>query len=329
MRCKVLLACSLAVAGSIAALGIRLAFAGPSVEPDPITFEDVAGRAGVRFVLHNSATPEKHQIEPMVSGVAVFDYNNDGKPDIYFVNGAQQPRLEKPDPSFYNRLYRNNGDGTFTDITLEAGVRGEGFATGVAAADYDNDGFTDLFSPGSTATSFTAIAATARSKTLPQAAGLAHMRGPAGSRGRFRPAGSITTTTGCLTCSWSTTVSGIPEQEPACTIGKYPHVLPSEILRGLPNQLYHNNGDGTFTDVSAASGIAVAHRAKEWAVSFLDFDQDGRLDVFVTNDTAPNFLFRNEGGGTVSRGRLGGRRGVQRRRPRGQLDGRRRAGHRQ
>src|SRR5581483_7374121 len=97
----------------------------------PIAFEDVATRAGVRFVLQNSATPEKHQIEAMVSGVAVFDFNNDGKPDLYFVNGAAQPELAKSDPSYYNRLYRNNGDGTFTDVTLSAGVRGEGFATGV------------------------------------------------------------------------------------------------------------------------------------------------------------------------------------------------------
>src|SRR5215469_12380426 len=116
--------------------------------PDPIAFEDIAARAGVQFVLRNSATPEKHQIETMVAGVAIFDYNNDGKPDLYFVNGALQPTLEKAGPEFYNRLYRNNGDGTFTDVTLQAGVQGEGFATGVAIGDYDNDGFEDIFIAG-------------------------------------------------------------------------------------------------------------------------------------------------------------------------------------
>jgi hypothetical protein len=84
----------------------------------------------------------------MVSGVAVFDYNNDGWPDLYFVNGASQPSLEKSNPTYYNRLYKNNGNGTFSDMTMAAGVRGEGFAMGVAAADYDNDGSTDLFIAG-------------------------------------------------------------------------------------------------------------------------------------------------------------------------------------
>ena len=112
--------------------GAWISRAAATPEPDPITFEDIAARSGVDFVLRNSATPERHQIETMVSGVAIFDYNGDGKPDIYFVNGARQPQLDKPDPSFYNRLYRNNGDGTFTDVTLAAGVRGDGFATGVA-----------------------------------------------------------------------------------------------------------------------------------------------------------------------------------------------------
>ena len=103
--------------------------------PDPIAFEDVAVKAGIDFVLRNAAAGEKRQIETMVSGVAVFDYNNDGWPDLYFVNGASQPELSKSDPSYFNRLYRNNGNGTFADETDRAGVRGHGFEMGVAAAD--------------------------------------------------------------------------------------------------------------------------------------------------------------------------------------------------
>ena len=138
----------------------------------------------------------------MVSGVAIFDYNNDGKPDLYFVNGARQPQLDKPDPSYYNRLYRNNGDGTFTDVTLAAGVRGDGFATGVAAADYDNDGWEDLFIAGVNRNilyrnrgdgTFEDVTATAR---------LAHAGRQSESPGRFRRGGSTTTTTAGSICSW-------------------------------------------------------------------------------------------------------------------------------
>ena len=103
----------------VVAYGVWLSGAAVPTEADQIMFENMAGRAGIAFALRDSATPEKHQIETMVGGVAVFDYNNDGRPDIYFVNGARQPSLEKSDPSYYNRLYRNNGDGTFTDVTLE------------------------------------------------------------------------------------------------------------------------------------------------------------------------------------------------------------------
>src|SRR5204863_957285 len=112
---------------------------------DPATFEDVAAKAGVNFVVRNSPTPEKHQIETMTSGVAVLDYNNDGYLDIYFVNGATSPQLEKAGAAYSNRLFRNNGNGTFTDVTVQAGVAGAGYGMGVAVADYDNDGFVDLF----------------------------------------------------------------------------------------------------------------------------------------------------------------------------------------
>src|SRR5438105_15676365 len=93
-----------------------------TARPDAITFEEVATGAGIEFILRNGAAGDKHQIETMVSGVAVFDYDNDGWPDIYFVNGASQPTLEKTDPIYYNRLYRNKGNGTFADVTLQAGV---------------------------------------------------------------------------------------------------------------------------------------------------------------------------------------------------------------
>src|SRR6202030_1757746 len=110
-----------------------------------IVFENILKSSGIRYVTDNSATPNKHQIETMLAGVAVFDYNNDGLPDIYFVNGARLPQMDKSDPRYFNRLYRNNGDGTFTDVTQRAGLQGAGYGMGVAAGDYDNDGFEDLY----------------------------------------------------------------------------------------------------------------------------------------------------------------------------------------
>src|SRR5262249_5495518 len=109
---------------------------------------NVADSAGIHFVLENSPTPNKHLIETMPGGVAVFDYNGDGLPDIYFTNGAAIPSLKKNDPKYWNRLYRNDGRMKFTDVTEAAGVAGEGYSMGAAAADYDNDGRIDLFVAG-------------------------------------------------------------------------------------------------------------------------------------------------------------------------------------
>jgi hypothetical protein len=260
-----------------------------------ITFDDVGSRAGVSFVLQDSATPAKHQIETMVGGVAIFDYNNDGKPDIYFVNGARQPDLTKSEPAYYNRLYRNNGDGTFTDVTAVAGVPGEGFASGAAVGDYDNDGWDDLFIAGVNRNILYRNRGDGTFQDVTVTAGL-------GRKENGRKPWSVSAgwfdydNDGRLDlfvvnyCVWD------PEKEHACSIGTARTYCHPKYYEGLPNALYHNNGDGTFTDVSAPSGIA-SHVGKGMAVSFLDFDGDGRRDAFVTNDTTPNFLFRNLGSG--------------------------------
>ena len=279
---------------AFASAGGLLAFLAAAGRPDPITFEDIALRSGVNFVLQNSATPERHQIETMAGGVAVFDYNNDGRPDLYFVNGARQPALDKPDGAYSNRLYRNNSDGTFTDITAAAGVAGGGFATGVAAADYNNDGWEDLFIAGVNRNILYRNRGDGTFEDVTARAGL-------DAYGAAKP-WSVSAgwfdydNDGKLDlfvvnyCVWS------PQREPPCMIGKARTYCHPKYYAGLPNSLYHNNGDGTFADVSAASGIA-QRVGKGMGVSFLDFDLDGRLDVFVTNDTVPNFLFRNEGNG--------------------------------
>src|ERR1035437_2024741 len=114
----------------------------------PIRFDNIIGSSKITFALRNSVSPQRYSIETMTGGVAVFDYNNDGLLDIFFTNGAAIPSLEKSDPKYYNRLFRNNGDGSFTDVTESAGLKGKGYSMGVAAGDYDNDGFVDLYVTG-------------------------------------------------------------------------------------------------------------------------------------------------------------------------------------
>ncbi len=118
------------------------------LSPSPIRFRDVARAAGVRFVMQNHPTPQKNLIETMAGGVAAFDYDGDGRTDIFFTNGASIPELEKDSPKYWNRLFRNLGGMKFQDVTQEAGVAGAGYSMGAAAADYDNDGDTDLFVTG-------------------------------------------------------------------------------------------------------------------------------------------------------------------------------------
>jgi hypothetical protein len=271
---------------------------GDPPRPDPITFEDVTARAGIRFIARNAATPNKHQPETMLAGVAVFDYNNDGRPDIYFVNGARMPQLDKAGPEYFNRLWRNNGDGTFTDVTLEAGVAGEGYGMGVAAGDYDNDGFTDLFLPGLNRNILYRNRGDGTFEDVTRKAGLEGLHPTRGKLWSIAAGWFDYDHDGWLDlfvvnyCVWK------PEKEPFCgdLVAGYRTYCHPQYYEGLPNFLYRNNGDGAFTDVSEPSGIA-RHIGKGMGVAFADYDQDGDLDVFVANDTVPNFLFRNDGGG--------------------------------
>src|SRR5260370_35887991 len=117
----------------------------PAAEESTIRFEDIAQKSGLHFTSDSSPTPNKNQPETMVGGVALFDYDNDGYLDVYFVNGAAIPSLKKESPRYWNRLYHNNHDGTFTDVTEKAGVMGEGYGMGVAIGGFDNDGWPDIF----------------------------------------------------------------------------------------------------------------------------------------------------------------------------------------
>ena len=258
-----------------------------------VTFEDVSAKSGIDFVLRNSPTAQKHQVETMPGGLAAFDYDNDGRVDLYFVNGARQPDLKKIDGSYANRLYRNLGGWRFEDVTEQAGVAGEGFGMGVGAADYDNDGFTDLFITGVNRNILYRNRGDGRFEDVTAKAGLAvHGRQPWSIAAGWFDCDND----GHLDLFVVNYVRWDASEEPFCgdPRGAYRTYCHPEHYRGLPNLLYHNNGDGTFTDVSVTSGIA-AHIGKGMGLAFADYDDDGRLDVFVANDTEPNFLFHNEG----------------------------------
>ena len=261
----------------------------------PIAFEDIAARAGIAFTLSNSATGQKHIVEPMTGGVAVLDYDNDGRLDIYFVNGARLPSLAKDDPVFANRLYRQAGDGRFSDVTREAGVAAEGYGMGVAVADYDNDGFPDIFLPGLHRSTLYHNRGNGTFEDVTVPAGL----GSDDVQRRWSVAAGWFDydNDGRLDLFIVHYLVWTPAADRVCpnpTAG-YRIYCDPQYYQGLPNSLFHNDGNGRFTDVSAATGIA-DHVGKGMSAAFSDYDGDGRPDIFVTNDTVPNFLFHNEGG---------------------------------
>jgi hypothetical protein len=258
-----------------------------------IRFRERAGESGINFVLNNHPTERKHMIETMPGGIAVFDYDGDGRPDIYFTNGAAIPSLEKSDAKYHNRLYRNEGNWKFRDVTDEAGVAGAGYSMGAAVGDYDNDGHPDLFVAG------------VNRNTLYRNLG----------NGKFE---DVTVKVGIKSGEWAVAAGWFdfdrdgkldlwvvhyakwtPAFDRYCGdssrgIRIYCH---PKYFEGLASTLYRNRGDGTFEDVSVKSGIA-AHPGRGMSVGFADYDQDGYPDVFVSNDNVPNFLFHNKGDGT-------------------------------
>ncbi len=263
----------------------------PSITP--IRFRNVAEQARLDFVLRNDASPRKYQVETMTGGVAVIDYDNDGWMDIYFVNGAKLPDMKKSSPQFWNRLYRNNRDGTFSDVTEKAGVAGEGFSMGVAVADFDNDGDQDLFVAGVNHNILFRNDGKGRFDDVTTKAGLSNTRlwSVAAAWLDYDNDGDLDLFVANY-CKWS------PEIDPYCGAmkeGWRTYCFPDK-YEGLPNQLFRNNGDWTFTDVSSPSGVG-KHIGKGMGVAIADYDDDGFVDVFVANDTLPNFLFRNNGRG--------------------------------
>jgi hypothetical protein len=260
-----------------------------------IQFENRQPGSGVTFVLDNGTLPDKPIIDGMPGGVALFDYDGDGYLDIFFTNGAHLPGSVKDDDKYSNHLYHNNHDGTFTDVTDRAGLRGDGYSIGAAAADYDNDGHVDLYVTGYNRNFLYHNNGDGTFTDVTEKAGVSGVSASGKKLWGLAAAWVDYDNDGKLDLfvvnylDWSfanSRVCGPPGERLSCSPTFY---------TGQPNILYHNNGDGTFTDVSEAMGIS-QHIGKGMSVAIADYNDDGWMDIFVANDNDRNFLFRNRGG---------------------------------
>ena len=260
-----------------------------------IRFEDATAKAGIDFTHSFGAAKLGSLLEGTGSGCVWFDYNNDGLPDLYVLSGRPlddsmhpYPLKEKPQPPPHNHLYRNNGDGTFTDVTEKAGLDPDLYAVAVTAADYDNDGYEDLLVTG-------------YGKTI-----LYHNNGD----GTFT---DVTAKAGIKVEGWAISSTWLDYDRDGCVdlfVGRYVKFDPKYRkyyaadnypgpldYEGETNKLFHNNCDGTFTDVTDKSGIG-AYIGRTMGVTAADFDGDGWPDIYVANDRTENFLFHNKHDGT-------------------------------
>jgi enediyne biosynthesis protein E4 len=259
----------------------------------PIRFDQVAAASGVRFVLDHAPSADKRLIETMPGGLAAFDYNGDGRIDLYFTNGAAGDGFDKTAPQFWNRLFRNDGAWQFTDVTESAGVAGATYAMGAAAADFDNDGDQDLFVAGVGRSQLFRNEGTGRFTDVAEAAGVASaVWSVAGVWLDYDRDGRLD----LFVVNY---VRWTPGPQRFCgdrtrDLRVYCH---PKYFVGLPNALYRNKGDGTFEDVTKAAGLG-AIVGKGMSAALLDLDGDGWPDLYVTNDSVPSVLLRNTGKGT-------------------------------
>ncbi|MGA2326035.1 MAG: CRTAC1 family protein [Bryobacteraceae bacterium] len=281
----------------IAALALALA-------PGAILLAPAGGgpAAGIRFEfkpipfrLEHGEIKARHVPATMAGGVAVFDYNKDGRPDIFFTNGANLATLKKDSPKYSDRLFRNDGNGVFTDVTKQAGLAGSGFDSGVAVGDYDNDGYPDLFVAG---VHRNTLYHNNRDGTFTDVTAQAGLNRP---DTQFGPMWAITgiwvdaNNDGLLDLFVVNYLRWDYATEPLCEYRGEADYCSPRSYEGLPNQLYLNKGGGVFEDASERWGVR-AHVGKGMGGAMADYDLDGRPDIFVTNDGLYNFLFHNLGG---------------------------------
>ena len=277
---------ALLLAGMLAASGIQ--------------FADITASSKIDFRNRNSPTPEKYLIETMTGGVALLDYDLDGDLDVFFTNGATAGKLDKSASEFWNRLYRNNGDGTFADVTEQAGVQGQGYSMGAAVADYDNDGDPDLLVTNYGHVTLYRNTGKGTFEDVTSAAGLGKASGWFTSAGFFDYDGDgLLDLLALRYVNW-TLADNKPCGSRTDAGRAYCH---PDNYKEVPNLLFRNQGDGKFLDVSEKTGIGKV-AGKGLGLAFEDFDGDGLVDVSVANDSFPQFLFRNSGDGTFTENAL-------------------------
>jgi hypothetical protein len=280
---------------AVALLGVLWAVVSGQNAAAPIHF----AYRPIDFRLDSSETPQRHAPETMAGGVAVFDYNNDGYLDIFFTNGADIRTLKKTSPKYSDRLFENDGHGNFKDVTERAGLAGTGFDNGVAIGDYDNDGFEDIFVAGVHGNRLYHNQGNGTFKDVTHQAGLDKPDTQYGPLWSVAGAWVDVNNDGLLDLFVVNYLAWDVNTEPPCEAA--PGVLDychPKFYKATPNQLFLNNGDGTFRDVSAESGIR-AHPGKGMGAGLADYDLDGWMDIFVTNDKLHNSLFHNKGGGKL------------------------------
>jgi len=273
-------------------LFLRPAVVSQQSSPSPIQFE----LKSLPFRLDsNESLSARNVPETMAGGVAIFDYNGDGRPDIFFANGADLQTLKKSSDKYSDRLFRNDGNGVFTDVTAQAGLQGHGFDNGVAAGDYDNDGHPDLFVMGVHGNTLYHSNGDGTFTNVTKKAGLDKSVDP-----EFGPLYGVAAAwvdvnnDGLLDLFVVNYLQWTWSDKPLCTINNVAEYCHPRYYKGLPDQLFLNQGDGTFKDVSKEWGIR-DHVGKGMGVGVADYDLDGRPDLFVTNDAGYSFLFHNLG----------------------------------
>jgi len=273
----------------IAALASSAAEA-PSPASSPILFHDVTDRSGIRFVHTDGGSGRRYIVESVSCGLATFDYDGDGDIDIYFLNGTPLPG-SPAEPRGGNALYRNDGHWKFTDVTAEAGVGKAGYGLGVCVGDYDNDGDPDLYVNNFGPNVLYRNNGDGTFTDVTRAAGVGN--------GDHVGAGACfldIDKDGDLDLYVANYIAFDVSQHQTRYVNGHPAYVGPMVYGPVPDTLYRNNGDGTFTDISRESGIA-AHAGTSMGMVCADYDDDGDTDIIVGNDAMANFVWRNDGAG--------------------------------